>query len=71
MSVCQFLPDPEPLAYRVNTACAVLGVGRTTLYALNKTGAIRPLKLAGRTLIPRAEIDRLLSQCAEAQREAQ
>ncbi|MBW6397048.1 helix-turn-helix domain-containing protein [Roseomonas sp. HJA6] len=39
------------LGFRVNDACRLGGFGRTTCYALLKTGALRKVKVAGRTLI--------------------
>ena len=50
------------LAYRVPDACTALGIGRTSLYELVKAGKIRLVKIAGRTLVPRSELDRLLSE---------
>lgn len=47
------------LAYRVNEACQCLGIGRTSLYELVKSGELRLIKIAGRTLVPRSEIERL------------
>ena len=41
----------EPLAYRVADACAVLGIGRTSLYELISAGKLRAVYVAGRTLI--------------------
>ena len=54
-------PRLEPLAYRIADACHVLGVGRTSLYDLIKSGELRSIKIAGRTLVPRSEIERLTS----------
>ena len=42
---------PTPLAYRVPDACAVLGIGRTSIYELIAEGKLRAIKVAGRTLI--------------------
>ena len=50
------------LAYRVPDACTALGIGRTSLYELVKAGKLRLVKIAGRTLVPRSELDRLLSE---------
>ena len=47
------------LAYRVPEACQALGIGRTSLYELAKNGELRFIKIAGRTLVPRSEIERL------------
>jgi excisionase family DNA binding protein len=46
-------------AYRVNDACEVLGIRRTLLYRLAKSGELRLIKICGRTLVPRSEIERL------------
>lgn len=50
---------PEPMAYRIADACHVLGIGRTSVYDLIKSGEIRVIKIAGRTLVPRSELERL------------
>ena len=49
-------------AYRVNDACGSLGIGRTTLYALIKRGQLKSIKIAGRTVIPVTEIDRVIAE---------
>jgi excisionase family DNA binding protein len=43
----------EPLAYRVNEFCRVVGLGRTTVYALIAEGKLATIKIGGRRLIPR------------------
>lgn len=48
-------------AFPVNDACYALGIKRTSLYALAKRGQLRLIKIAGRTLVPRSEIERLTS----------
>lgn len=42
---------PEPLAYRVNDAARLIGVGVTSLYKLASEGKIKLIKIAGRTLV--------------------
>jgi excisionase family DNA binding protein len=54
----QSLPK-DRLAYRVADACAALGVGRTSLYELVRSGELKLIKIAGRTLVPRSELERL------------
>ncbi len=49
----------DRLAFPVAEACRLLGIGRTSLYQLAKTGQVRLIKIAGRTLVPRSEIERL------------
>jgi excisionase family DNA binding protein len=51
----------EPRAYRIPDACRLLQVSRSHLYELVKRDALRMIKIGGRSLIPAAEIERLLS----------
>ena len=53
------VPHRERFAFTVNHACDALAIGRTSLYALIKSGDLKALKIAGRTVIPRTEIERL------------
>jgi excisionase family DNA binding protein len=46
----------EPLSYPINDACAALGVGRTTLYQLAKTGKLKLVKVGKRSLITAASL---------------
>ena len=48
-------------AYRIDEACHCLGIGRTSLYALVKAGQLKLIKIAGRSLVPHSEIERLTS----------
>lgn len=42
----------QPLAYRPEAAAAQLGVGRTTMYDLLRTGAIESVKVGRSRVIP-------------------
>ena len=42
----------ERTHYSIREFCEALGVGRTTVWRLIKTGQIEPLRLRGRVLIP-------------------
>jgi excisionase family DNA binding protein len=53
----------EPLAYSVNEFCRVVGLGRTTVYALIADRKLATIKIGGRRLIPR---DAALALLAEA-----
>ena len=57
----QKLTAAGKMAYRINEACQCLGIGRTSLYELVKTGELKLIRIAGRTLVPRSEIERLTS----------
>ncbi len=46
-------------AYRIDEACHCLGIGRASLYALVKAGDLKLIKIAGRSLVPASEIERL------------
>lgn len=50
---------PDRLAYSVDEACRLIGIGRTSLYGLAKNGELQLLKIAGRTLVPASELRRL------------
>jgi len=55
----QKLAAAGKLAFRIDEACHALGIGRTSLYELEKTGQIKFIRIAGRTLVPRSELERL------------
>ena len=59
MTTKQIAPSPYRFAYPVNDACHALGIKRTLLYELIKQNKLTAIKIAGRTLIPRTEIERL------------
>ena len=56
----------DELAYSINRTARALGVGRSTIYKLIKTGQVDALKIGTRTLITTASIARL----TEVRREA-
>jgi len=45
--------------YDTNEAARLLGIGYATLYRWIKDGKLIPLRIGGRTLIPKSEIERL------------
>jgi excisionase family DNA binding protein len=51
----------SPKARRIPEACRVLGISRATLYKLAAQGKVRLVHIAGRTVVPETEIDRLAS----------
>jgi excisionase family DNA binding protein len=58
------LTPAEIFAYRINDASRAIGLGRSTLYKLINEGKLKSVTIAGRTLIPRAEIERLIAEAA-------
>ena len=52
----------EPIAYRISDACRVAGIGKSKLYALAAEGKLRLSRVVGRTLVPRAELQRLIAR---------
>jgi len=52
-------PPENAFSYRVDHACDLLGIGRVTFYKEVGLGKIRIIKIGGRTLVPRSEIERL------------
>ncbi|WP_158412870.1 helix-turn-helix domain-containing protein [Hyphomicrobium nitrativorans] len=58
-------PDPdEPLLVTLNRAATLLGVCRQTLYRMSSAGEITFRKIRGRTLVPMAEVRRLVGEAA-------
>ncbi len=58
-------PDAVPgasLALRVRPFCQRIGISPASFYKYVGLGKIRVVKIAGRTLIPAAEVDRLLRE---------
>lgn len=56
-------PKPSPpLAYRVNDAARAVGLGRTKIYALIKTGKLASVLVGGRRLILADSLKALLEQ---------
>ncbi|MGV8959360.1 MAG: helix-turn-helix transcriptional regulator [Stenotrophomonas sp.] len=53
--------DNAPLAHRIPEACNRLGIGRSMLYVLIKAGEVRPLKIGTRTLIPEADLQKVIA----------
>lgn len=49
----------DELAYSINRTAKVLGVGRSTIYKLIKTGQVDAIKIGTRTLITTESITRL------------
>lgn len=56
--------NQEKLALRVADACHSLSISRSSLYNMIREGRLKSVKIAGRTLILRSEIERLLRDVA-------
>jgi len=54
-------PQP-PLTYSVETAARLLGIGRNQGYEAVRTGELPAIRIGKRILVPRAALERLLSQ---------
>jgi excisionase family DNA binding protein len=50
--------DDVPLMATIDQATAVVGVSRSTFYALMKSGEIRAKRVGGRRFIPKVELQR-------------
>ena len=58
--------DQQPLAFTVAGACRLSGLGRTTLYAAMKSGALPARKCGRRTLILAADLETFLGNLPSA-----
>lgn len=52
--------DLPRMAYTVKEACSLLTISRTTLYRHINDGLIEAVRLGGRTIIPAANLQRLM-----------
>jgi excisionase family DNA binding protein len=50
----------DPLLLTPEEAATVLGIGRTTIYALMKAGALHPVHIGRSCRLPRAELERFV-----------
>ncbi|NCC21436.1 MAG: DNA-binding protein [Alphaproteobacteria bacterium] len=55
----------EPVAYRIREFCRIYVISRTALYREVKAGRLRILKPGKRSLIERAEAERLFASLRE------
>jgi excisionase family DNA binding protein len=58
---------PEQLLFTVEEAAEVLRVGRTTIYALIRSGDLRPVHIGRCCRISRGELDRYVARLDAAQ----
>jgi excisionase family DNA binding protein len=54
--------DHDPLAYSIADFCRLIGLGRSTVYAMIDSGEIQVAQIGNRKLIPRAEATALLER---------
>lgn len=54
--------DGAPLALPVKATCKRLGVCEATGWKFIRLGKIRVIRIGGRTLIPAAEVERILEE---------
>jgi len=59
--------SPEPLAYRMSDFSRLIGIGKTKLFDMIKTGELRSVLIGNRRLIPASEAARLLGETGGAQ----
>ena len=60
--------ETNKLLYSLPDAAAALSVGRTTVYSLVKAGQLTTVKIAGRTLIAAAELNRYVDDLTRRER---
>jgi excisionase family DNA binding protein len=58
--------DARPLAVSVKTACKLVGVGRTTMFALIKTGRVKTISIGRRRLVVYSSMEALVSEAGPA-----
>lgn len=56
----------EVIAFRIPDAVKASGLSRSTLYELAAAGRLKLSQVGGRTLVPRAELERLIAEGQQA-----
>lgn len=56
----------DKIAYTINEAREVSGIGRTKLYELINAGKLKPAKIGTRTLILRTDLEGMLQRAVAA-----
>jgi excisionase family DNA binding protein len=60
------IPTEEIMLFGVDQAAAVLGIGRTNVYALMRDGKLRSVKVGGRRLIPRSALESFVADLVDS-----
>lgn len=60
------LPPGAKLAYTVDEAGPAIGVSRTTVFDMIRTGEVTAKKVRGRTIISREELQRIIDEAPSA-----
>ena len=55
-------PAPSQLSYNIKQAAAVLGIGRTSIYALIRDGELKPVKIRTRTVLLHYDLVAMLAR---------
>ena len=55
-------PAPSQLSYNIKQAAAVLGIGRTSIYALIRDGELKPVKIRTRTVLLHDDLVAMLAR---------
>ena len=50
--------------YETTEAARLIGIGYATLYRWIRAGKLTPIRIAGRTLIPKSEVERIKNEQA-------
>ena len=56
----------SPDLYDADEAAKILGIGYATVWRWIRAGKLIPVKMGGRTLIPKSEVERLNKQAGES-----
>ena len=62
--------EPDRLSYSMSEAARAVGLSQATMFRLVKDGKLETVKIGSRTLVTRAELERLLAQGAQSPKAA-
>ncbi len=61
-SASEQLSNFDVIAFRISDAVKASGLSRSTIYELAAAGKLKLSRVGGRTLVPRAELQRLIDE---------
>ena len=54
-------PNPEKLSFTIPETCAASGLGRTSIYGAINSGALKSVRVCGRRLVLRPDLEAFLT----------
>ena len=57
---------PDKVAFNISELCAAIGLGKTSIYEAIKEGKLKSVRICGRRLILKTDLEAFLASCRKA-----